>query len=50
MDIVPKDMNLIRNALRDKVLSLEHDPARDTKGFADYKRLLDVFEELILRQ
>jgi len=50
MEIALKDMIIIRDALRSKVLILQHDPTREEKGFADYKRLLDTFDELILRQ
>lgn len=50
MDIALKDMKFIRDALREKVLSLQHDPGRDSKNYSDYKRLLDTFDELILRQ
>lgn len=50
MDIAIKDMKFIRDALRDKVLSLQHNPRREELNYADFKRLLDTFEELILRQ
>lgn len=50
MEIALKDMKLIHEALRSKTLILQHDPKREEKHYADYKRLLDTFEELILRQ
>lgn len=50
MDIALKDMKLIRDALQSKVNILQDDPGRDEKNYSDYKRLLDTFEELILRQ
>lgn len=50
MDIAIKDMKFIRDALRDKVLTLQHNPRREELHYADFKRLLDTFEELILRQ
>lgn len=50
MDIALKDMKLIRDALQSKVNILQHDPGRDAKNYSDYKRLLDTFDELILRQ
>lgn len=50
MGIALKDMKLIQQALREKVLSLQHDPRRDENNYSDFKRLLDDFDELILRQ
>lgn len=50
MEIALKDMKLIQQALREKVLSLQHNPRREELNYADFKRLLDTFEELILRQ
>lgn len=50
MDIALKDMKLIRDALASKVNILQYDPKRDERQYQDYKRLLDIFEELILRQ
>jgi hypothetical protein len=50
MDIALKDMKLIRDALASKVNILRHEPKRDERQYQEYKRLLDTFEELILRQ
>lgn len=50
MEIALKDMKFIQEALRSKVLILQHDPKRDEKNYSDFKRLLDDFDELILRQ
>lgn len=50
MDIALKDMKLIRDALASKVNILRCDPKRDERQYQEYKRLLDTFEELILRQ
>lgn len=50
MEIALKDMKLIRDALQSKVNILQYDPGRNEKNYSDYKRLLDTFDELILRQ
>lgn len=50
MDIALKDMKLIRDALASKVNILRHEAKRDERQYQEYKRLLDTFEELILRQ
>lgn len=50
MEIAIKDMRLIRDALQSKVNILQYDPHKEEKQYQDYKRLLDTFEELILRQ
>ena len=49
MDIALKDMKLIREALQSKVNILQYDPARETMQYDDYVRLLETFDELILR-
>ena len=56
MEIALKDMELIREALVDKVASLRdatsqgfHEPKLEKKLW-DAQRLLETFEELILRQ
>ena len=56
MEIALKDMELIREALVDKVASLRdatsqgfHEPKLEKK-LRDAQRLLETFEELILRQ
>jgi len=50
MDIALKDMKLIRDALASKVNILQADPKGDERQCQEYQRLLDTFEELILRQ
>lgn len=50
MEIAIKDMRLIRDALQSKVNILQYDPQWEEKQYQEYKRLLDTFEELILRQ